>query len=229
MPTVTLLDGNFSDTDVASGGTSTTGSIVWGASDSGQLVIWCRTGSTNPPTPSITGGWSSWSVDATRISGTVAGGILATGTGTKTDEPITVSYAGVSSLSRTWAVVGITGSTANPLGIFSTGGGTATTGTVTLTGTLGAGSHILAFGTANAGTAWAADAGWTELTEPDAAVPILNSVLVLNTAADQTYAGSWGSSTGFGWIIWEVKAAPAGLIRPSLIINQPAISVRSTW
>lgn len=218
MASLTLLKGSFDDADV----NNVTARVIdmsatsWAGYECGLIFLSNRQGSGTPPSPTITGGWSSWNVETTRASGTVAGICVAVGTGTPTNgQNISIAYGGsVSSLAVTYAVCGAVDVPSDPIGLLSANGGTASSATVTLSGTLAdANSEVYAWVCANNGTAFNADSGWTELTEPNSTTPVLNTVLVENLTQDQTYAANWGSSIGYGWIILELlheAAAPSG-------------------
>lgn len=233
MPTVTQLVASFDDADVnsASSRIISMAGTSWGSASRGLIVLANRQGSGTPASPTITGGWSSWSVHTTRAVGTVSGACIAVGSGTSTDaQDISVFYGTTSSLAVTYGVYGLSNVPSTPIGLASNGAGTGTTGTATLAGTPTAGSTIAVWFTANAGTAFAADTNWTELGEPNSLTPVLNSVLATNTVLDQTYLGSWGSSIAYGWIIFEILDAPTDRAHvPNSFPTMAAISRPDNW
>lgn len=234
MPTFSLVKGFLDDADVNVGSTRTISMASTSfppATSSVLLMYGDRAGSSLPDPTSISGFATSWAINTSRAAGTVSTAWVIVGTGPFTDdEDIVLDPGGaVSELGIAGCVVAVENTPSSPIGLISTGGATGTTGTATLSGSPVATSAIACFLIANAGTALNADAGWTELDESNSTTPVVNSVFVVNTTLDQTYATGWGSSTGYGWIIFEVLHQAAGLTSKPLIINQPAISIRSTW
>jgi len=215
MPTYTHLGDNWTDTD---GTVYLTDSITWPSDAEVGLLCGATRETNNPTTPTISGGWSNWSVQSTRASGTVAGSWVAIGYGTKTNGQITVNYGADSQLCFLWScgsLKDVPDVIADIIDLVSTGGTTGVqTHTATLAGTATSGSLIMCWFMANAGSSFNADSGWTEHAEPGTTNPIIQAVLVSNTTLDQSYVGTWVGSTGCGWIIFEVEhaATPTGSV-----------------
>ena len=109
MPSLVLEEGTFSDTDINSPASYSTTSITWdGAAAAGLFGFSSRAGSVPADAVTVSGGWSTWTLVDVQAIGTVSKHWLYVGTGTKTDEPVTVTFtAGLSSLGRAWVIASI--------------------------------------------------------------------------------------------------------------------------
>lgn len=217
MAGYSLLEGTFSDTDVGTPWRWSTASLTWPAGASAGVIAFAvRTGSAVPGNTAslFSGGWTTMTTELYQAVGTVSAMYVCRLTGTPTNGVMTIQMpSSLTYLARTWAVGYYTSAVAaDPIGLVSVGGGTATSGTATLAGTPLSDSLIQSWFNVNFDTSLAADAGWTEETEPNATTPVINSALVTAATVDQTYGTSWTTSGGYGWGIWEVlNQAAAGL------------------
>lgn len=206
MATATVLVEYETSDDATS---YSTPSVTWGASVAGLIFYACRQGSGNPSAVTPTGGWSTWTEVASGASGTVAGWGLYLGTGTKTNQAVTVNY-GATKLSFFACVLGLTDtpSSGTIVRAGTNAAGSGTTATTTAPASLTSSSLLVSFAMGNAGTAATHEGTWTELS--DAGITTVTPVINGNVSSrpvvdgDTSTTHGWGSSTGWGGVMVEV-------------------------